>query len=245
MSALLFPQWPQPDSVGCCATTRQGGISLPPYGSLNLGSHVSDAPEHVATNRQRLIELASLPAAPHWLDQVHGTDVVRLSPQTPSDPPLRADAAYADCRGVVCAAMSADCLPVLFCSTAGDEVAAAHAGWRGLNAGVLESTLSEFRSDPAEIMAWLGPAIGPQQFEVGGEVREAFIASQPQAMAAFTPYGNKFLANIYLLARLRLEAAGIRQIYGGEYCTVSDPSHFFSYRRDGVTGRLATLIWLR
>lgn len=244
MPALILPQWPQPDSVRSCSTTRQGGVSLPPYASLNLGSHVSDSPEHVATNRQRLIELAGLPCAPHWLEQVHGTDVARLTRATPYQA-IRADAAYTNEPGVVCAAMSADCLPVLFCSTAGDEVAAAHAGWRGLNAGVLENTLAAFHAKPQDIMAWFGPAIGPQQFEVGGEVREAFIASDPLAASAFTPFGEKYLADIYHLARLRLQAAGVSQIFGGDCCTVSDASQFFSYRRDGITGRLASLIWLR
>jgi len=244
MPALILPQWPQPESVRSCSTTRLGGVSLPPYASLNLGTHVSDFPQHVETNRQRLIELASLPSAPHWMEQVHGTDVARLTRETPRDT-IRADAAYTDQPGVVCAAMSADCLPVLFCSKAGDEVAAAHAGWRGLNAGVLENTLSAFRAKPKDIMAWFGPAIGPRQFEVGGEVKEAFVASVHQAASAFTPFNEKFLADIYQLARLRLQAAGVTQIYGGDCCTVSSPELFFSYRRDGITGRLATLIWLR
>lgn len=244
MPALILPQWPQPESVRSCSTTRQGGVSLPPYASLNLGSHVCDRPEQVADNRQRLIELASLPAAPHWLDQVHGTDVARLTRNTPYQT-LRADAAYTDEPGVVCAAMSADCLPVLFCSLAGDEVAAAHAGWRWLNAGVLENTVSAFRAAPQNVMAWFGPAIGPQQFEVGGEVREAFTAADPQAAAAFVPFGENYLADIYHLARLRLQAAGVSQIFGGDRCTVTESTDFFSYRRDGITGRMASLIWLR
>lgn len=244
MSTLIQPQWPQPASVRSCATTRQGGISLPPYGSLNLGGHVGDSHEHVAANRQRLVELGGLPSAPHWLEQVHGTDIVQLTRQTPSFPALVADAAYACEPGVVCAAMTADCLPVLFCNQAGDEVAAAHAGWRGLCAGVLENTVSRFASSPDKIMAWLGPAIGPSQFEVGGEVREAFMAFDPASAAAFTPAGEKFMADIYLIARLRLQAAGVTAIYGGEYCTVSDSAQFYSYRRDGITGRLASLIWL-
>lgn len=244
MPALILPQWPQPETVRSCSTTRQGGVSLPPYASLNLGSHVSDCPERVATNRQRLIELASLPAAPHWLEQVHGTDVARLTRST-AHQTIRADAAYTNEPGVVCAAMSADCLPVLFCSSAGDEVAAAHAGWRGLNAGVLENTVSAFRAAPQNIMAWFGPAIGPRQFEVGAEVRAAFMAADPHAASAFLPIGEKYLADIYQLARLRLQAVGVSQIFGGDRCTVSESSSFFSYRRDGITGRLASLIWLR
>ncbi|RJT40528.1 purine nucleoside phosphorylase YfiH [Rahnella woolbedingensis] len=244
MSALIQPQWPQPASVRSCATTREGGVSLPPYGALNLGSHVGDSPEHVALNRQRLIELGDLPAAPHWLEQVHGTDVAHLSSQTPAIPPLIADAAYTRESSVVCAAMTADCLPVLFCSKSGDEVAAAHAGWRGLCAGVLEKTVACFDAAPADIMAWMGPAIGPAHFEVGGEVREAFMAVNRDASVAFIPVGTKFMADIYQLARLRLQAAGITAFYGGEYCTVTDSNKFYSYRRDGVTGRLASLIWL-
>ncbi|MGG5218731.1 MULTISPECIES: purine nucleoside phosphorylase YfiH [Rahnella] len=244
MSLLIQPQWPQPASVRSCATTREGGVSLPPYGSLNLGSHVGDSPEHVELNRQRLIELGGLPASPHWLEQVHGTDVVRLSSQTPLIPTQIADAAYTREPGVVCAAMTADCLPVLFCSKNGDEVAAAHAGWRGLCAGVLENTVACFEAAPAEIMAWMGPAIGPAHFEVGGEVRDAFLAENSNASVAFTPAGTKFRADIYLLARLRLQAAGLTAIYGGEYCTVTDSTTFYSYRRDGITGRLASLIWL-
>lgn len=244
MNQLIQPQWPQPATVRSCATTRQGGVSLPPYDSLNLGSHVGDDPHSVDANRLRLLDLAALPSAPHWLEQVHGTHVVRLTPSTPYSPVLVADAAYTNQRGVVCAAMTADCLPVLFSSRAGDEVAAAHAGWRGLCAGVLEKTVAEFSSQSSEIIAWLGPAIGPQQFEVGAEVREAFISVDPQACAAFQPRGNKFLADIYLLARLRLNSCGVTHIYGGEYCTVTDSTKFYSYRRDVNTGRLASLIWL-
>lgn len=244
MRTLIQPQWPQPATVRSCATTREGGISLPPYGSLNLGSHVGDSPEHVAANRQRLVELGGLPAAPHWLEQVHGTDVVSLTSQTPVTPTLIADAAYTCEPGVVCAVMTADCLPVLFCGKAGDEVAAAHAGWRGLCAGMLENTVASFSAAPGDIMAWLGPAIGPSCFEVGGEVREAFMAVDPASAAAFTPAGEKFMADIYQLARLRLQAVGITAIYGGEYCTVTDSDKFYSYRRDGITGRLASLIWL-
>ena len=244
MSSLILPQWPQPITVRSCTTTRQGGVSLPPFDSLNLGSHVGDDPQSVSANRLRLIDVAALPAAPHWLEQVHGTHVVRLSASTPYSPTLVADAAYTHHRGVVCAAMTADCLPVLFSSLAGDEVAAAHAGWRGLCAGILEKTVAEFSAKPSDIIAWLGPAIGPLQFEVGGEVREAFMSADPLAKAAFQPQGNKFLADIYHLARLRLNSCGVTRIYGGEYCTVTDSTKFYSYRRDVNTGRLASLIWL-
>lgn len=242
MDPLILPDWPLPGRVKACSTTRHGGVSLPPYDSLNLGTHVGDEKQAVADNRQRLVVGASLPQMPVWLEQVHGTRVVRLDGRTPTD--LQADAVYSNVPGQVCAVMTADCLPVLFCSQAGDEVAAAHAGWRGLCNGVLEQTLAAFAAQPGSISAWLGPAIGPQQFEVGPEVRAAFIAVDTAAAAAFTPQGDKFLADIYLLARQRLQRAGIHTIYGGDRCTVSEISHFFSYRRDGITGRLASLIWL-
>ncbi|WP_459623647.1 purine nucleoside phosphorylase YfiH [Dickeya oryzae] len=239
---MLIPDWPAPARVWACSTTRLGGVSSAPYDSLNLGNHVGDSPLHVQDNRQRLLATAGLPVMPHWLQQVHGTQVINLD-QVSSDS-LTGDAAYTTRQDRVCAVMTADCLPVLFCSANGDEVAAAHAGWRGLQAGVLEETLRHFHARPADILAWMGPAIGPQQFEVGGEVREAFLQVDPIADCAFVPRNGKFLADIYQLARLRLEAAGVTQVFGGEYCTVSDSGRFFSYRRDGMTGRMATLIWL-
>lgn len=244
MSELILPQWPQPLSVRSCVTTRQGGVSQPPYDSLNLGLHVGDDPKSVITNRQRLIELAALPSVPYWLEQVHGTQVIRLTQTTSQVSPLVADAVYSNQSGVVCCVMTADCLPVLFTTRAGDEVAAAHAGWRGLCAGILENIVAEFSAQPADIMAWFGPAIGPQQFEVGEEVREAFMAIDPLAARAFVSKGHKFLADIYQLARLRLRACGVTDIYGGEFCTVSDSTRFYSYRREVTTGRLASLIWL-
>ncbi|QIZ50260.1 peptidoglycan editing factor PgeF [Dickeya zeae] len=241
-SMMLIPDWPAPARVRACSTTRLGGVSNAPYDSLNLGNHVGDSPLHVQDNRQRLLATAGLPVMPHWLEQVHGTQVINLD-QVSSDS-LTGDAAYTTRQDRVCAVMTADCLPVLFCSADGDEVAAAHAGWRGLQAGVLEETLRHFHARPADILAWMGPAIGPQQFEVGGEVREAFLQVDPTADCAFVPRNGKFLADIYQLARLRLAAAGVTQVFGGEYCTVSDSGRFFSYRRDGMTGRMATLIWL-
>lgn len=242
MDSFILPDWPLPAGVKACSTTRHGGISLSPYHSLNLGTHVGDEAQAVARNRETLVAGAGLPQMPAWLEQVHGTRVVRLEGETPAD--LRADAVYSNVPGQVCAVMTADCLPVLFCSQAGDEVAAAHAGWRGLCNGVLEQTLATFIAEPGSISAWLGPAIGPRQFEVGPEVRSAFIAVDSAAVAAFTPLGDKFLADIYLLARQRLRCAGVDLIYGGDRCTVSENSHFFSYRRDGITGRMASLIWL-
>lgn len=179
---------------------------------------------------------------PVWLDQVHGTRVLTLEGRSVSN--TQADAVYSRVVGQVCAVMTADCLPVLFCSLAGDEVAAAHAGWRGLCSGVLEHTVAQFNAAPSSLMAWLGPAIGPQQFEVGEDVKQAFISIDAKSALAFTPFGSKYLADIYLLARLRLQAAGIQAIYGGNRCTVTEKQQFFSYRRDGITGRMASLIWL-
>ncbi|WON76370.1 purine nucleoside phosphorylase YfiH [Serratia sp. UGAL515B_01] len=242
MNALILPDWPLPAGIKAYSTTRHGGVSLPPYDSFNLGAHVGDDAQAVERNRQLLVEKAGLPKMPVWLEQVHGTKVLTLDGQIPTD--LRADAVYTNVSGLVCAVMTADCLPVLFASQTGDEVAAAHAGWRGLSNGVLENTVARFTAAPDKITAWLGPAIGPHQFEVGAEVRDAFIIADTTADDAFIPHGEKFLSDIYLLARQRLQRAGISAIYGGEHCTVTQMSHFFSYRRDGLTGRLASLIWV-
>lgn len=241
-SELIIPDWPAPRGVRACSTTRIGGVSQMPYDALNLGAHVGDRPEAVLANRQRLVTLADLPTMPQWLNQVHGTQVVPLS--SPASDVLTGDAAYTNKPGLVCAVMTADCLPVLFCSDSGDEVAAAHAGWRGLCSGVLEATLNHFRVPATSVMAWLGPAIGPRAFEVGPEVREAFMAQNPAAADAFIANDNKFLADIYQLARLRLQAQGVTKIFGGDACTVTQADKFFSYRRDGTTGRMASLIWV-
>ncbi len=239
---LLAPEWPQlPSRVHAYSTTRHGGVSQKPYNSLNLGDHVGDDPLHVAENRRIICELANVPNAPCWLEQVHGTRVLTLDGSRQSD--CKADASYTRTPGEVCVVMTADCLPVLFSSDEGTEVAAAHAGWRGLCDGVLENTLSHFQADTASISVWLGPAIGPRQFEVGAEVREKFIAHHEQTAQAFIPHGEKYLADIYHLAQIRLEMAGITRIYGGEYCTVSEPEVFFSYRREREAGRMASFIW--
>lgn len=243
INPMIYPSWPVLPSVGAVSTTRQGGVSDSPYDSLNLGAHVGDDPLKVAENRQRMSAWENLPQEPYWLEQIHGTDVVILNGA--AHMPVQADAAYTNRKGEVCAIMTADCLPVLFCSSQGDEVAAAHAGWRGLCHGVIENTVSCFEAAPEEIMVWLGPAIGPDKFEVGAEVREQFMTFDSQAAAAFSAQGDKYLADIYLLARQRLASLGITQIYGGEYCTMTDAERFFSYRREGITGRMASLIWLR
>lgn len=241
MYELLVPAWPAPAKVRAMQTTRAGGCSTAPWDSLNLGDHVGDDPACVLANRARL--RSGLPGEPAWLKQVHGTRVVdaALSASVVNE----ADAAYARQPGAVCVVMTADCLPVLFCNRAGTVVAAAHAGWRGLQAGVLEATIAAMAEAPGELLAWLGPAIGPACFEVGDDVRTAFVGSDPEAAAAFAPASpGKWLADIYLLAKRRLHAVGLTSIHGGGRCTVSDRERYFSYRRDGVTGRMATLIWL-
>ena len=235
----LTPDWPAPVWVRACVTTRSGGVSLAPFDSFNLGEHVEDDPAAVTKNRQRLLSL--LGYKPAWLRQVHGTAVVRAAPGEV----LEADASWTATPGIACTIMTADCLPLLFCDRAGTRVAAAHAGWRGLAAGVLEATLAALAVAPDEVLVWLGPAIGAQAFEVGGEVREAFIAAHPQAAAAFGPSANpgRYMADIYRLARIRLAACGVTAVYGGGFCTYSDP-RFYSYRRAARTGRFASLIWL-
>ena len=242
---LIVPDWPAPPSVQAISTTRSGGVSLPPYDGLNLGTHVNDEPDAVAENRRRLRLGAALPAEPLWLSQIHGVAVLNAA-QVPIG--SVADASFCAEPGLVCAIQTADCLPVLFCDRAGRVVAAAHAGWRGLVAGVLEQTVAAMvgqGSLPDGIMAWLGPAIGPTAFEVGAEVRAAFVAHDPAAGNAFVAHAqDKWLADIFLLARQRLKACGVHQIYGGGVCTFSDPARFFSYRRECNTGRQASLIWL-
>ena len=239
MNDWLIPDWPAPAGVKACVTTRAGGVSLAPFDSLNLGDHVEDSPAAVLENRRRLT--AAFDIQPAWLRQVHGVVVVEADPGQIAE----ADGSWTDTPGIACTAMTADCLPALFCNKAGTRVAAAHAGWRGLAAGVLEAAAESLDAAPADVLVWLGPAIGPKAFEVGPEVREAFVQQHPQTAQAFVPSHNpgKFLADIYQLARLRLAARGITAVYGGGLCTVTDP-RFFSYRRSPRTGRFASLIWL-
>jgi YfiH family protein len=238
---LIVPDWPAPANVRALQTTRTGGVSRAPWDGFNLGDHVGDDPQAVATNRARL--RAVLPAEPAWLRQVHGIVAVDTARAGKTEP--EADAAFAREPGSVCAVLTADCLPVLFCDRAGTVVAAAHAGWRGLLAGVLENTVAALGKPPAEIVAWFGPAIGPSAFEVGPEVRAAFTGSDPGASAAFAPgRADRWWCDLPLLARRRLAAAGVKAVFGGDACTASDPERFFSYRRDGVTGRMASLVWL-
>lgn len=236
----LIPEWPAPSNVCALQTLRTGGGSPAPWNSLNLGDHVGDDPGRVAANRASLRE--RLPAEPLWLKQVHGTTVVDAASAAQR---ISADAAFSRRSRAVCAVMTADCLPVLFCDRAGTVVAAAHAGWRGLLEGVLENTVAAMQVPPSELLAWLGPAIGPDRFEVGDEVRAAFVGRDAGAAACFAAQADgKWLADIYGLARQRLVSLGVAHISGGNSCTVSDAEHYFSYRRDGVTGRMATLIWL-
>lgn len=250
--ALIIPHWADlSEKVGAAMTVRGGGVSAAPFddgvggGGLNLGDHVNDAPEAVRANRALIGRV--VPSAPVWLTQVHGTRVVDAANVAPGV--CEADASVTDQRGVVCAIMTADCLPVLFSDAAGTVVGAAHAGWRGLAAGVLENTVSAMQALGAgEITAWLGPAIGAQQFEVGQEVFDTFVAHDSAAKAAFVAVPGqpgKFLADIYLLARLRLSAVDVQHISGGGRCTVTEKAQFYSYRRDKTTGRMAALIWLK
>ncbi|MCJ0975390.1 peptidoglycan editing factor PgeF [Pseudomonas sp. PS1] len=235
----LVPAWPAPHRVRACVTTRDGGVSQAPFEAFNLGDHVGDDPQAVAANRQRLQD--TLGRAPAWLKQVHSTVVVRAEAGACPE----ADASWADELGVACAVLTADCLPVLFCDREGSQVAAAHAGWRGLAGGILEETVTAMAVEPGRLMAWLGPAIGPGAFEVGGEVRDAFVASHPAALQAFTPSHNdgRYMADLYCLARIRLAACGVAAVYGGGFCTYREP-RFYSYRRAPSTGRFASLIWL-
>lgn len=242
-AGFIEPDWPAPAGVNALTTTRQGGVSGAPWQSFNLGGHVQDAPSAVAANRARLASRCGMAESNiHWLEQVHGTRVVTL----PATGGQTADASVSRTPGCVSVVLTADCLPVLFCTLDGRAVAAAHAGWRGLAAGVLEQTLAALGSAD-DVMVWLGPAIGPSVFEVGPEVREVFVRQDPAAASAFAPTpvrADHYLADLFLLARLRLMAAGVSRIYGGGLCTYSDPERFYSYRRDGQTGRMASLIWL-
>lgn len=237
--AWLIPDWPAPANVRAVCTTRAGGCSRGAFAGLNLAAHVGDDPEAVARNRARLRSALQLPGEPAWLEQVHGAEVIDASlPE-----PRRADAGFTRNPGVVCAVLTADCLPVLLCAAAGSRVAAVHAGWRGLAAGVLENAVAAL--EKSHLMAWLGPAIGPRAFEVGAEVRRAFVATHPECAPAFAPAdGGKWRADLYALARLALRRAGVDEVYGGGECTYGDAGRFYSYRRGGVTGRMASLIWL-
>lgn len=243
---FLWPDWPAPPSVRAAASTRLGGCSQGAFASLNLGEHCGDDLAAVTLNRRAVVDALALSLPPRWLRQVHGCQVVHAAAPARVKGDVEADGIWSDSPGSVCAVMTADCLPVLFCDVEGAVVAAAHAGWRGLAAGILEATIAALPVSPRQLLTWLGPAIGPAAFEVGAEVRAAFVDRQPETRSAFSR-GHRvdsFFANLYTLARLRLAAAGVRQVYGGDLCTHTDAQRFFSYRRDGITGRMASMIWL-
>lgn len=233
--------WPAPEGVVAGTTLRHGGVSSGRFDSFNLGAYVGDDADAVRENRMRFRSYCGLPSEPRWLRQVHGSNVV-VEPPTGEIP--EADAAITRHPGVVCVVQTADCLPVIFAAADGTELAVAHAGWRGLADGVLEATVRAMSTDSARLLAWLGPAISQSAFEVGGEVREAFLAHDPAASDCFVQNEQgRWQADLYGLARMRLASAGIEQISGGEYCTFSEPGRFFSHRRDGTCGRMASFVF--
>jgi len=242
--AWIVPDWPAPAGVRAATTLRTGGVSAPPWNTLNLGANAGDDPECVAENRRRAVATLGLPADPLWLRQVHGRRVLDLSgAQLPEE--READAAVTGLAGRALVVLTADCLPVLFCDAVGSRVGAAHAGWRGLAAGVLEATVTALARPPGELLAWIGPGIGPDAYEVGPEVRAACIAGHPEATAMFRPgERDRWYLDLAGLARAQLEALDVSRVYGGRWCTASDPARFFSHRRDGRSGRMATLVWL-
>ena len=237
MLSLLTPNWPAPERVKALTTTRVGGVSQGPYAGLNLGAHVEDDPRHVAANRQLLRE--HLPADPCWLHQTHSTRVLEAG----SDD-VDADGSITMATETVCTVMTADCLPVLICDEKASQVAAVHAGWRGLAGGIVERAIDRFMAPPEQLLVWLGPAIGAGAFEVGEDVRESFVSVAAEDGSAFRVSGDRYLADLYALARNRLSRAGVARVYGGDYCTYSQPELYYSYRRDGQTGRMASMIWL-
>ncbi len=249
--AWLTPNWPAPPGVRALSTLRGGGVSGSPYESLNLGAHVGDDPAAVAENRRRLRIAAEVPAEPAWLAQVHGTGVARLddtesaAAAQAAAAQVAADAAVTAQAGRVCAILTADCLPLLFAVDSGGTVAAAHAGWRGLAGGVIEATVQAIAAAPPSLLVWLGPAIGPKHFEIGAEVRDELLRGDPGAHAAFELNARgRFMADLAALARRRLARLGVERIFGGGECTYEFADKYFSHRRDGKTGRQATLIWL-
>jgi polyphenol oxidase len=254
---VITPDWPAPLHVRAAFTLRIGGVSGGPYDSLNLGTHVGDSPAAVAENCRRVRETLRLPNEPVWLQQVHGIQVVDIAApgsnaagavsqtgQAPSEPPI-ADASVSRSAGYVCAIRVADCMPVLFASKDGSVIGAAHAGWRGLAGGVLEATIDRLGVPPSHLIAWMGPSIGPENFEVGNDVRDAFFAADEDAASAFTPNARgRWQCDLYALARRRLQAIGVSGAFGGGWCTFAERDRFFSYRRDGQCGRMAALIWM-
>lgn len=240
MPNLIVPDWPAPAQVKAFATERGDGASSGAYAGFNLGTHVDDVPEAVAENRRALRAALALPAEPSWLEQIHGADVVDLD----TDEPGAVDAAVTSSTGKVCIVLTADCLPVLFSTQTGDRIGVAHAGWRGLESGVLPAMVAAMGVAPDDLLAWLGPAISAVSYEVGDDVRDAFLATDPGADGCFAPNErNRWQADLYGLARRSLAAAGVAAIYGGDFCTFREKDRFFSHRREAPCGRQATLIW--
>ena len=240
----IAPDWPAPPGVRAVTTTRAGGESPAPYASLNLGTGTGDAPSTVARNRARLRSLLGLAHEPCWLEQVHGPVVVRAARYHRAP---RADASVGEPGSPPCAVLTADCLPVVLCDVSGTRVGIAHAGWRGLANRVIASCVDFMDRPVRELFAWLGPAIGPESYEVGPEVRDACLAATPRAEPAFVPspsHRGRWLADLYAIAAFQLRSMGVSRIYGGGFCTYGDRRRFFSHRRDGTTGRLATLAWI-
>ena len=242
--SFIVPQWPAPGNIVAGVSTRKNGLSLGAYDSFNLGDHVLDNPRYVAQNRGQLKKLLNLPGEPHWLRQVHGTEVVLL----PQEQERAADAALTRTPNTICVAMTADCLPLLICNKQGTEVAAVHAGWKGLALGVIEATIAKMQSKAQDLLVWLGPAISQQYFEVGAEVLNAFVVLNPDHQQAFVPTEKvgAYRADLYLIARQKLVAVGVKDVYGGDFCTYAQEDLFYSYRRDnGVTGRMASLVYFK
>ncbi len=242
-AALIYPDWPAPSWVHAVSTTRQGGVSSGPFSSFNLAQHVGDSNDNVSLNRARLVGNVCLSQEPAWLAQVHGNRVLDVA-NIDSNGLTEADASYASKAGQACVVMTADCLPILLCHRKKKIVATVHAGWRGLVRGVVEATLSPFGDDRSQIIAWLGPGISNKAFEVGDDVCQAFATDKDKPSCFSATSETRWHADLYELARLRLNRAGVDAIYGGEFCTYTDSERFFSYRRDGKTGRMASLIWL-
>lgn len=235
----IVPDWPVPLNVKAISTTRQGGVSQPPFDALNLGDHVGDYKTHVIRNRQIIMQQCQLPSEPLWMSQVHGNVVDRTTYF------CQADARYTNQKGMVCAIMTADCLPVLLCDSRGHEIAAVHAGWRELASGVIEQAVANFNASADQMYAWLGPAIGSKHFEVGHDVVTQFDQHHEKIGNAFQQTSNhKWCMDMVAIAQAKLSDCGVKRIYGGHWCTWQNEQQFFSYRRDSVTGRMATLIWL-
>ncbi len=242
----IQPNWPAPTWVRAITTSREDGVSQGPFSSFNLGFHVNDTPQRVTQNRLNLSQHFNFPYEPIWLNQTHSTDIIEIKSVQFEQAP-NADASFTQLTGLPCAVLTADCLPILLCDTNGTQVAAIHAGWRGLANGIIEKTVKAMRLNAhSELMAWMGPAISQPHFEVGTEVRDAFLKHNLQAAIAFKPGASegKWMGDLFSLARMRLKEVGLSQIYGGDHCTYTDETQFYSYRRDKQTGRMATLIWL-